>query len=307
MSLPTVRYGRAAGRIRSDLPGEEPARSVRREAERVGIAYPTPAGLTVAQFELLLSPFRAPEAAATLMASLSTNATISLLRAAHELGRGAVVHVAKARLCSLWDDRRLPMAESYQTANLGGIGRHTPSPDDGPRPYTEALAALRAAEEFGLQSVAKRAAYELTCSEDFWTALVTDRASVDISQDVLVGVYNMRTMLKALWADALRSPPRMPGLYQYAHTSCHPLLRQTLGQGCARREGAKRMEAWRAMLEDTRQRAEGAWDPLRYNIFARMDELHLKQWCSCCIREWETDLKRRREEWWTRWMGQVFV
>lgn len=175
MSLPNVRYGRAAGRIRSDLPGEEPVRSVRREAERVGIAYPTPAGLTVAQFELLLSPFRAPEyvfsdivplliysspcrAAATLMASLSTDATVSLLRAAHELGRGAVVHVAKARLCSLWDDRRLPMAESYQTANLGSIARHTPSPDDGPRPYTEALAALRAAEEFGMQSVAKRAA-----------------------------------------------------------------------------------------------------------------------------------------------------
>lgn len=145
LCLCNVRYGRAAGRIRSDLPGEEPVRSVRREAERVGIAYPTPAGLTVAQFELLLSPLRAPEyvfsdivplliysspcrAAATLMASLSTDATVSLLIAAHELGRGAVVHVAKARLCSLWDDRRLPMAESYQTAILGSIARHTPPP-----------------------------------------------------------------------------------------------------------------------------------------------------------------------------------
>lgn len=146
-------------------------------------------------------------AAATLAASLSTEATVSLLRTASALGRTAVVHTAKVRLCSRWGDH-LPMAESYHTTNLGGTACLTPSPEDGPRPYTEALAVLRAAEEFSLQSVAKRAVYELTCSQDFWTAIEADRASVDISDGVLYQVGFMRYKLRHRWEAVLSDAPR---------------------------------------------------------------------------------------------------
>lgn len=201
------------------------------------------------------------------------------------------------------------MAESYHTANLGGTACLTPSPEDGPRPYTEALAVLRAAEEFGLQSVAKRAVYELTCSQDFWTAIEADRASVDISDGVLYQVGFMRYKLRHRWEAVLSDAPRTTlwrvtwgRVTRGRATSCHPLLRGTLGRGCVRREGNMRTRAWSTTMQRSAQNSRGIWDPLRHDVFARLDESDLQQWCSCCIREWETKLKRQREDWWTYWM-----
>ncbi|KAI9070281.1 hypothetical protein FKP32DRAFT_7804 [Trametes sanguinea] len=254
--------------------------------------YSTPPGVTAEDFDLLLSALKDEDR----YKDAPQDVVETLLRVASAFLSKKVITLAKARLCALWDDRYPPSPESYRVIKtapeISGF-----YPDPGTHTYTEALTAIQLANEHNVPGVLKRAFYELMSSAEFWVALKAGpEAAIGLSEETLLKLERERDALAREWNRVVFRPPRYKALTMTS--KCHPLSYGSLWRGCKQKRSGRRKEAWEVMMTQSEEAEAGQYDPLRYDVFARMADELKEQWCTCCIREWETVLAEKREKWW---------
>ncbi|KAI0327425.1 hypothetical protein GY45DRAFT_1257110 [Cubamyces sp. BRFM 1775] len=251
--------------------------------------YHTPLKVPAEDFECFLRALRNQDGTSY---AVPQTAGTRLLIAAHALGCDAVVAQERERLCAVWNERKPPRPESYRNYRPPAS---TYPPDDAPHSFQEALDMIQVGRNYGLPSVLKRAHYELLSSREFEDLVKKDPGAFGFSRSEIKRLSRAQGKLMFAWHRTIKKPPR-DSIWRGSH--CHPLARSPFPFGCKQQHGAIRRSAWRDMMNETGEAKEGARDPLRYNVFLRMDERRSSQWCSCCVREWEKVLAERREEWW---------
>ncbi|KAJ8472997.1 hypothetical protein ONZ51_g8153 [Trametes cubensis] len=215
--------------------------------------YHTPSEVPAEDFERILHALKNQEQKHGSSAASRTAGT-QLLVAAQALGCDTIVTQERERLCTVWNERKPPRPESYR--NYRPPESAYP-PNDEPHSFEEAREMIRLGRNHGLRKVLKRAYYELVSSSEFESAL-KDPGAFGFSRAEMKRLSRVQGKLMFAWHRAVRKPPR-DSLWRGSH--CHPLARSPLPYGCKQQHGAIRRSAWRNMMNETGEAAEGARDP----------------------------------------------
>ncbi|CDO68431.1 hypothetical protein BN946_scf184707.g12 [Trametes cinnabarina] len=255
----------------------------------------TSPGVSTDDFDLLIAALQDPDQ----YKDAPQEMVATLLRVAFALACEPVITLAKDRFCTLWDSRYPPQPESYRVLKMKAAREISGSyADSGKHTYQEALAAIRLGREYDIPGVIKRASYELASSAEFGDAVLADPdVAIGLSEVEIQTIQEMRTALAEWWWEAILTPPRYNADTKI--TKCHRLSLTSLPFGCKQRGSEKRTKGWKAMMTDSGEAEAGQYDPFRYDVFLRMRDDRKTQWCTCCIREWETMLAEKRAQWWT--------
>ncbi|TFK85412.1 hypothetical protein K466DRAFT_601205 [Polyporus arcularius HHB13444] len=210
---------------------------------------------------------------------LTQDLAISLVQTAHALSCSVVFEYAQQSLSELWSRDTLP----------------GDSPVDAARTVTwkEAMVMITVARKCGVLEILKRAFYELLVSEDFWVIHDVDSATIDLPDEDIYRLREMRLYLNREWPKFVITPPQTDekGKTKCTPTGYHPPFACEM-QNCQRRN------TWLNFALDDEGLDTGARDPLRYNLVKRRAVTLEKTWCQWCLNNKEEVWNNLRMEWW---------
>ena len=189
----------------------------------------------------------------------SQTLAISLLHAAHTLACDVICRLAKTTLCDIWEAERPP--------NHDGSDRHA---------FQEAIYIVQLSRLFDIPGVRKRAFYELSSSQEFWSALATDRQSIKLPEADIIRLYDARLALGQMWR---RFVWEAPGKDDKLRCLSGPHW----SPGACRFDSTERSTKWIASMKDLGEVEAGEMDPLRYNVIEHRQTELVKHWCVACL------------------------
>ncbi|RPD75738.1 hypothetical protein L226DRAFT_386900 [Lentinus tigrinus ALCF2SS1-7] len=210
---------------------------------------------------------------------LTQDLAILLLKTAYALSCPVVFDLAKRRLSELWNGDDLPGDSPAETERAVS--------------WEEAVSIINLARKYDVPEVVKRAFYEVLVSKDFWRAHNADSRKIDLPDDDIYRLREMRLYLNSQWPKFVIETPQTD---EKGETKCTP-TGYHLPFACEMQR-CERKDNWLKFALDNEELETGALDPLRYNLVRRRETTLKKMWCQWCLQDKEETWNDLRAQWW---------
>ncbi|EJF57032.1 hypothetical protein DICSQDRAFT_129713 [Dichomitus squalens LYAD-421 SS1] len=236
-------------------------------------------GLSVDDFEQFLAVLEDPFKFTSTAPSQET--LIPILRASQALECQKARDLAVEKLRALWphDDPSLP---------------------GGRRPWTTAVTVIHASRECAVSELRVRALYELIRDAQFWHAQARKRATIELSDQDIIGLFFARQWLQGAWQECAFTAPSAKGYTGAPEGGCGGAVQRA---GClpGRAAGPTRRAAWLTDIIVTGDFDKGKQDPIGY-LQAMVEGTKKRYrdvgWCETCMEERKQAWREAQQKWW---------